>query len=420
MVSSTICILTGNHLCHNPRVIKEASSLARAGHNVRVLGGWIDPRLKARDIEMLKAEKFHFTPVLDFTESAVHWKDSRFVKRGIHKSARIMGRWIGWENRSQLGVSVGPLLKAAAKIKADLFIAHSEPGLFVARELAKAAWRVGVDMEDWFSEDLLPKARRDRPIALLRNLERQILRGRVHATCPSHAMSHALAGEYETLPPTVIYNAFPWSERESIDGLLKDRKSRLVPSVHWFSQTLGQGRGLEDLVGALPHLRHVVEIHLRGIPATGFEAWLWNKVPENWRDKIFVHDLATNDELLSRIVEHDIGFAGEMNYCRNRDLTITNKILQYLLAGLAVVASDTNGQKEVAKLAPGAVTLYPSGDSIALAARINSLLEAPEQILTAKSAALKAAELTFCWERQEKVILEAVGRAVSLPQDFAV
>ena len=90
MVSSTICILTGNHLCHNPRVIKEASTLARAGHKVRVLGGWIDPGLKARDIEILKAGEFHFTPVLDLTESAVRWKDSQFVKRGIHKSAKIM------------------------------------------------------------------------------------------------------------------------------------------------------------------------------------------------------------------------------------------------------------------------------------------------------------------------------------------
>jgi len=51
------------------------------------------------------------------------------------------------------------------------------------------------------------------------------------------------------------------------------------------------------------------------------------------------------DDLLSRIAEHDIGFAGEMPHCRSRDLTVTNKILQYLLAGLAVVASGTAGQR---------------------------------------------------------------------------
>ena len=36
---ASICILTGNHLCHNPRIIKEASALSDAGFKVEVLSG---------------------------------------------------------------------------------------------------------------------------------------------------------------------------------------------------------------------------------------------------------------------------------------------------------------------------------------------------------------------------------------------
>jgi glycosyltransferase involved in cell wall biosynthesis len=192
---------------------------------------------------------------------------------------------------------------------------------------------------------------------------------------------------------------------------MKDRKSPRVPSIHWFSQTLGPGRGLEDLFAALPLVEYTAEIHLRGNPAEGFKAWLLERVPESWRDRIFFHGLVSNEELLSRIAEHDIGFAGEVPYCRSRDLTVTNKILQYLLAGLAVVASDTAGQREIAKQTPDAVLLYPAGNARALAARINELLVRSESLERTKVAALRAAEKVFCWERQEGALLEAVTQA---------
>src|SRR5262249_55542032 len=135
-------------------------------------------------------------------------------------------------------------------------------------------------------------------------------------------------------------------------------------------------------------------------------------VPACWRDRILLHDLVPNEELLSRVAEHDIGFAGEMKYCRSRDLTVTNKILYYLLAGLAVVASDTAGQREVAKQASGAVLLYPSGDASTLAAHINELLESQKKLEGAKTAALRAAMKTFCWDRQESTMLRSIGEAI--------
>jgi glycosyltransferase involved in cell wall biosynthesis len=274
--------------------------------------------------------------------------------------------------------------------------------------------RVGVDMEDWFSEDLLPEARAQRPVRLLRRLERDLLATGAHATCPSRAMSEALAAAYGCKPPTVVYNAFPLAERQSIDGLRPDRRDASVGSIFWYSQTLGPGRGLEELVAALPLLDRDAELHLRGRAAPGMQEWLRARMPERWQQRVFFHPQVTNEELLSRIAQHDIGFAGEMTYCRSRDLTVTNKILHYLLGGLAVVASDTMGQCEVAMQAPGAVVLYESGNPQALAKALNALLNSPENLARAKTAALRAAETTFSWERQAAVLLDAVAAALAL------
>ena len=279
-------------------------------------------------------------------------------------------------------------------------------------QLHRSGCRVGIDLEDWYSEDLPPDARRSRPLRLLRDLERKLLTRGAHATCPSRSMSVALAREFGCPQPTIVYNAFPWFYRESIDRLSEDRRDRTLPSIHWFSQTLGHGRGLEDLIAALPLLKHEAEVHLRGKQITGFDSWLADRVPEAWRGRIVVHGLVSNAELLSRITEHDIGFAGETPLIRNKDLTVSNKILYYLLAGLAVVASDTAGQREVAVQAPGGVLLYPSGDAPALAAQLNTLLGSVDVLRQAKSAALVAAKETFCWERQEKALLESINPAL--------
>jgi len=409
-MDANIVILTGNHLCNNPRVIKEGATLASAGYDVTAIGAWFDRGLKARDLEMCRSLPFSFKPAIDSTENALRWLRLRVgVKIGsiVHEVARF-------ENRSQLGYAYSAL-RAASRAPANLYIAHSESAMAVATDLLHDGRLVGIDVEDWFSEDLTLEARKHRPVRLLRDLERKLLMLGGYSACPSRAMSEALAREFGCPQPTVIYNAFPWSDRESMDGLFKDRTDRRLPSIHWFSQTLGHDRGLNDLIAALPLLKHEAEIHLRGKPVSGFEDWLAHHVPEAWRGRIMVHRLVANKELLSRITEHDIGFAGETPLIRSRDLTVTNKILYYLLAGLAVLASDTAGQREVAAQAPGGVFLYPSGSAPALAARLDVLLGSADALRQAKAAALDAASRTFCWERQEQALLESIKRALCSP-----
>jgi glycosyltransferase involved in cell wall biosynthesis len=310
------------------------------------------------------------------------------------------------------------LAEAALKDRADYYIAHLEQGAWAGTRLRRQGFKVGIDMEDWYSEDLPSSARKARPIRLLRSLERQLLCTGMHATCPSRAMSQSLAHEFKCCEPAVVYNAFPWSDRRAIDGLFKDRVDTDVPSIHWVSQTIGQDRGLDDLLSALPLLKHKAEIHLRGRAPKGLDAWFYRRIPEGWRQRVVIHDVVSNAELLSRISEHDIGLATEIPAIRNKDLTVSNKILHYLLAGLAVVATETAGQREVAVQAPGGILLYQSGNAGALAAVLNRLLASRDALAGAKRCSLDAAQRIFCWEVQEKTLLRSIERALGDMQSY--
>jgi glycosyltransferase involved in cell wall biosynthesis len=209
-----------------------------------------------------------------------------------------------------------------------------------------------------------------------------------------------------------LYNAFSWRDRDTIDGRRADRGESRVASLHWYSQTLGPGRGLDELLSALALLDHPAELHLRGKVSPGYLAHVRDRVPAAWRDRVFIHDLVPNDQLLSRIAEHDIGLALEARDPPSRDLTVTNKILHYLLAGLPVVASNTAGQSEVAEHAPGAVRLYESGSADSLAGALDELLSSPAARASAREAALDASRRHFCWEVQAPILLQSVHAAM--------
>lgn len=403
-----IVLLTASHLCNNPRAVKEADALDAAGYEVEVLGWTTDRGYQVEDLEILSSRNWTFSPFVDLLQPEPAQRLRSLFWRAEKRIAFSLADVAGWQSAAQLGGARRALLAAARRRKADLFIAHSALTIWVGACLQREGRRVGVDMEDWFSREHPAPY----PSTLVATQEAQLLRTAPHATCTSKEMSLALADAYGVSPPRVVYNAFPWNERDRLDGLTKDRGNGRRYSIHWYSQTLGEGRGLEDLLAALPHVTQDVEVHLRGTLGIGAREWLEESIPPGWRERVHVHAPVTNDELLSRIAEHDIGFSGEMKTYPTRDVTVTNKMLQYLLAGLAVVASDTHGQSEVAAAAPGAVFLYGSGEPLELAARINTLLETPDLLNSAKLAALQAARATFCWERIAPMLVESVAAAM--------
>lgn len=392
-------------------MVKEAEALTAAGYEVEVLGSGSNPEYQKRDDQLATGKKWKLTALMAGQAACGRWMDR--AKRKLGNETHLL---LGWENRWQLGPMADVLLKEGRKRRADLYIAHSEAGMWAAEQLRKEGQTPGVDMEDWFSEDLLPEARKNRPIQLLKRLEKKLLCHGAFISCTSETMADALVKEYGCRRPVVVRNVFPLKDREGLDGKWKDRpgmakwmerndptleRPKEAPvSIHWFSQTIGPGRGLEILFQALEGMEGKWEWHLRG-NLKGYEKWLDEVCPAGVRQRLTVHGLVENGELLSRIAEHDIGYAGELKVPLSRNLTITNKLFQYLQAGLAVVASDTTGQKEAASEARGAVWVFRGGEKTSLAENLEGLLRDRGALQNMRQSAWQAgARLT--WENESQ------------------
>jgi hypothetical protein len=410
---STLIILSGIQLSTNPRVVKEADALAEAGYNVEVVCASVQLELRERDRLLFEGKHWKYTALLD--GGSPKWSDKAFSlwARGRFRLWRELLRWARIQNHRQAGLIVPEMLRHCLRNPADLYIVHNPDSLWVGAQLLGRGRTVAADIEDWYSEDLLPDDRRKYPVEDLQKWENYVLQKAVYASTTSNAMSKALADAYDCPRPVVIYNSFSWKERELLDGKIRDRNDISIPSLCWFSQVIGPGRGLETLMDSLHHTSSRFEVHLRGTCVMAYRDELLARAPENWRRRIYFHDQVGQSELLSRVAEHDVGLAAEIPFCRNKALTVSNKLPLYLLAGLAVVASDTEGQKEIASLATKAMVTFRAGDPTTLASSLDLLMGDSSKLAAAKQSALSAAERFFCWERSEPVLIAAVARALA-------
>lgn len=408
-----ILILIAGHLWSNPRSQKEADALTRAGHQVRIGGIWFDQKGADRDLLLVTEKAWRFEPFLDLRPTIRTGRVRNLLARLRNRFARESYSIFGRNSPALLGYGAREMLRTAIDTAADLTIVRSEVGVWVAKSLLDRRQRVGIDFEDWYSEDIQLEARTWRPIGWLKELERRAAADCSYSVTTSRAMADAIAAEYQVPAPHVVYNVFSLADHADPDGICSDRKNVNIPSVHWFSQTIGPGRGLELLFAAAESITLAFEIHLRGRLLGNYADWIASIVPLQLRERVFIHDTVPNEELLSRIAQHDIGLALEASDVRSRNLTITNKVFQYMQAGLAIIATDTAGQREVFSQAPDVGLLIKNNDADALARALIQLLGNERQLLDAKRAATAAFKETFHWERQSEVVVRLVNGAIS-------
>ena len=104
-------------------------------------------------------------------------------------------------------------------------------------------------------------------------------------------------------------------------------------------------------------------------------------------------------ELLHYTASADIGVQPIENTCLNHFSTDSNKLFEYVQAGLPVIASDLPEIRRVVNEHELGV-LVPAGDSPALAAAINELVRDPAKRAKFSDNAKRAAE-ALSWEAQE-------------------
>ena len=268
---------------------------------------------------------------------------------------------------------------------------------------------VAFDSEDYHLGEFVPSERDTLAYRLTANLESKYFPKCLYITTPSDGISDAIAGKYNVKRPVTIRNVFPLDDVAAIKSEPKDRQGKSL-SLYWYSQIIGTNRGIQDAIKAASLLTEPVQLHIRGDGADEVKRELSEISGEaGSKVQMFFHDVVHPNELLSRTAEHDVGLALERTDSQNRQLTVANKFYFYALAGLAIAATNTDGQSSEIDRHPAVGFTYTPGDYRKLSQHLQAYIDDPLLLARTKQESFDCARNEWNWEKESLKLVESVS-----------
>lgn len=405
-----ITVVTGGHLSTCPRMVKAADAFHAAGHRVRVISTVSTPWATDAD-QVFRSRPWRWDRI-DYTRGGalLRWALSGFRQRA---SLALAERWTDSVSFGVAARTIGrvhdELVATILREPGDLIYGGTLGALAAAVEAGAAAGvPCGVDFEDLHDGEHEPQG--DGPLrdALAARLMREAVERAVVVTAGSAAIADACAATYGRRP-LPINNVFRLPPRvptfRRADGPLR---------LYWFSQTIGPGRGLEDVIDAVGAAALSAELHLRGVVGPEYaehlrrRAWLIAR-----RLTIVFHPPAAPDRMVECCQGFDAGISAEQGHIPNRQVNLSNKALVYPLAGLALILTETRGHAPLGADLHDRLVQYRPGDVETLAAGLVRLSD-PEWRREAQQASWEAARTRWHWDHplERQALVSAVEQAL--------
>jgi hypothetical protein len=410
-VKRRITIVTAGHLATCPRMVKAADLLQGSGYAVRVVSVQHTSWASEGDASLRRTRTWRWDPVAcGRDEAPMRWLVSGVGHRGALTLARTAADAMPWVRARAFSRVHDLLVAEVLREPADLVYGGTSGALTA---IAEAARRSGtpfaVDFEDFHCGE-----RDDAGVGRALNrlasaVMKDVAYDAAFLTAGSAAIADACACHVGR-PVTAVHNVFP---------LPSHAPAAAPPNVlrfYWFSQTIGAGRGLEDVIHAAGALATPCELHLRGSSANGYMARLQALASERAPSLTVCHHApAAPDAMVDACRDFTIGLATEPGHTANNALSLSNKALTYPLAGLPVVLTDTPGQRALqADLGAGGLS-YRAGDAASLAASLEEWIRSPRALRDAGEASWQAARRRWHWGHADEqgALLACVRKVLS-------
>ncbi len=404
---NSITLITTGQPSTNPRLMKEADTLAANGYQVTVIYCFYQSWASAFDSELMQGGKVRY---ICCGGSPLHDKLQYYKTRIRQRACQYLFKWIKGGSIAENAVSRThkEALRAAIAIKSDLYIAHNLGALPAAAAAARYhKAKAGYDAEDMHSGQYRNLS--DNHYLINKYIEEKYFIQVNYFTAASPLIAEEYQKHYPYLQPVVIDNVFP-----KITLSMQPGNSSAL-KLFWFSQTIGENRGLEDVIRALSAIRHHVELHLLGNCTDAYKLKLEKLCAETGYNSrnLYVHQPVAPHAVFEFAGRFDVGIAAEISTTLNRDICLTNKIFTYLQCGLAIAASDTSAQKKFIGQYPDAGRLYQQNNPKSLTAVLSEYINDPKALYQMRLNNYALGRHTLNWEAESKKFLRIIHQQLS-------
>ena len=403
-------MIVGTDMSHDVRVWKEARTLAAAGHDVTVLAGWNTalPREETRDgvriIRVAPAPRRQSRPASDRAHPTSSGSAAHGIVRGPQRFGALRGYL--WYLRV-----VAEHVRWVRAWRPDVIHIHDSDRLLMGY-LAHRATRApmvydaheyvyGLTVDDSWQWKLT------RRIHL--GLERLVAPRAATVITVSGEIGRRLERRYGIKDVVIIHN-FPLRLNAP------ERTGRLkaaLPAEHRSKPVmLHQGRltafrGFEQFLETLALLPEAAGVMVGSGPSEHSLRELAARLGLGSR-VAFIPQVPWQD-LLSYTADADLGFSISQGNNENSILALPNKLFEYLMAGVPVVASDFPALREHVDAANVGI-LVPPNDPPEIARRIREVLSVPNRLQEMRQNALTVSQTKYNWEAQSQGLTDIYTR----------
>lgn len=448
--SFRVVMFVYNDVSRDSRVLREAGSLADAGHQVTVIGRPKSP--DERQITSQQRDGFEITLVPMPHEWRRWWYRFRkpwhmrglIQRRFLHHLGRGPSGWIravaylgvavlvviaslirlpfiaisgglsqtrhdstfDWLIRWRWGVLGWARAAAAAAPEADVYHGHDLTGLPAAVR-AQAA-RGGVVVYDSHESFMDSGSNVNRPAwakGILRRFERRQASRAVALVTVNRSLGELLGSRFGIARVVVVYNTpARWEPPAEVPDLLREA-AELPPGtpVALYHGAFSPHRGLEELAEAVL-LPRMEAVHAVFLGYGSLEAYLRAMATEpRFGGRLHVLKAVSPDVLPAWVASADVGVMAIQASTLNHRLSSPNKLFESIATGLPVVVSDFLEMHRIVLEDPdgplGAVC--DPADPASIAAAIRSILDlGPAELANLRARCLRAAHDRWNWETE--------------------
>jgi glycosyltransferase involved in cell wall biosynthesis len=412
MPGRSVLMMVRTDVAHDARVLREATTLARAGWRVRVLGIWA-PGLARREtidgVEVLR-------PRSRLAHSLLHRRRTRAAATTPGARAPALRLWLNALASSLDGVLFG--LQAALRAgRPDVVHAH-DLNVLPAAWLVSRLWRARLVYDTHelhlYSVGMLrmrPGAWR----AACRVVERACMRAADAVITVNHACARALARIHGVPRPLALYNA-PRLAESAVGAAHSLRAAAGVPAERPLAVYCGgihPERGIEQAISALA-LAPGVSLALLGYGERGYLALLRERASAaGVLERLFFVPAVPPAQVSATMRDADVSLVLIQGNVLNYRFSSPNKLVESLHAGLPVIGADLPEIRRVIR-AYGCGFAVDARDAGAIAAALRAVTQ--DAALRARMAgAAREAARRINWENEEQTLLRAYASLTARP-----
>lgn len=406
MVKSNVILVTSGQPSANPRLLKEATSLIEYGFSVKVIWCPISEWADTFDQDL-----FRKSSSITWIRAGYHFRQqriknlyARFRKKIWHLIFLIFGNIFDAAIKSHVLFSQ-ELIETTRKYHADLYIGHNLGALpAIVSASKKYNAKCIFDFEDFHRGEF---SQQTHGYLKTIQIENKYIPFVNSTTASSELISEAYHKIFEKTKITTIRNVFYSNYSINHVSSIDDYPIKLF----WFSQHIGKNRGLESVLVAMSKLKSgQVTLTLLGNCIGDQFNYFEDLIEVLSLDKRYIKFLKpiAESEIVRVAANHHIGLCTEPGRDLNNEYALSNKIMIYLLAGNALICSDTLSQKAFLDKNQDIGQIYQKDNPDSLLRVLRIYLNNPCILKLQRINSLKLAKERMNWEIEQTHFIDNV------------